>query len=75
MNSSTDEIKSAVRHELHSFFSLNGRDDKRALDVSRIPFICNDIKEIKKDVSFLKKIIFGAIGLILVSWMTHFLGL
>ena len=58
-----------MQEELASFFNPDQPEGKRFLDVTKIPRICEDLRTIARDVSFLKKIIFGVIAVVFVAWV------
>lgn len=66
-----DQIKRMMKEELTSFFNADEPEGKRFLDVTKIPRICEDIRTISRDVTLLKRIIYGAIGIILVAWLNN----
>jgi hypothetical protein len=62
-------MKIAVREELATFFNPHQPDGKRFLDVTQIPRICEDLRSITKDVKLLKRIVYGAIAVILAAFI------
>ena len=59
----SDNTKSIVKKAVQEFFN-EGLDEKRFLDVARIPFICDDIRQIKQDMKTLTRLIYVGVGIV-----------
>lgn len=63
-----ERTSTIVRESINDFFN-KGLEEKRFLDVARIPFICDDIKSIKNDMKILTKMIYIGLGVLAVAAM------
>lgn len=71
-----NDTKKDLLEALHDYFNPKEENgERRFFDATQIPRICEDIRFIKKDVSLLKRIIFGAIALILTAWVMNTLNI
>lgn len=69
------QIEAALESAMTRFFS-RGIDEKRFIDIGRIPFICDDIRGIRtilndmsNDSKWMKRILNGAAGIVVIVFL------
>ena len=64
--------KKLIAEALDEYFNPPEKDSPRKFfDATQIPRICEDIRGIKKDLSLIKLLVFGAVGIILAAWVMN----
>ena len=59
-----DERSTSIAKNVIQDFFNEAQEQKRFLDTARIPFICDDIKRIREDISNLSRLIWIGVGII-----------
>lgn len=69
------QIEAALESAMNRFFS-RGIDEKRFIDIGRIPFICDDIRGVRtilndmnNDSKWMKRILNGAAGVVVIIFL------
>ncbi len=52
-----------VKNVIEDFFN-KGQEEKRFIDTARIPFICDDIKEIRRSIETVTRLVFIGLGIV-----------
>ena len=60
-----ERSENIAKSAIQNFFN-EAQDQKRFLDTARIPFICDDIRQLKNDLSLLNRYVFIGIGIVIV---------